>query len=305
MQLTKSLQENQTKLKKYIESEKIECYRILNPTTNFPFAIDKYLDRVLIYFYEEILLEEKEKIIFEVQNFFQISKNLIYTKERKKQKEGTQYEKLDSTKENFVIRENDYLVYVNLKDYLDTGIFLDHRKSRKFIKEELAPKSRSVLNLFSYTSSFSIAASFGGSEFTTSVDMSNTYLEWSEENFILNKMDLKKNKLIRENILEYFQFLKKDKMFDLIIIDPPTFSRSKKMKIPFDIQKDYAYLLNQSLKKLNPRGKIFFSTNFQKFKLNSEQIPNSKITEITNETIPDDFLDTKIHKSFLISKDSL
>ncbi len=305
MQLSSLLEENKTKLKNYIESEKIECYRIFNPTENFPFAIDKYLNRVLIYFYDEVSLEKKEQIIFELQNFFQISKDLIYTKERKRQKEGKQYEKLDSTYENFIIQENDYSLYINLKDYLDTGIFLDHRKSRKFVKEELAPKSKSVLNLFSYTSSFSIAASFGGSEFTTSVDMSNTYLEWSEENFILNKMDLKKNKLIRENILEYFQFLKKDRRFDLIILDPPTFSRSKKMKIPFDIQKDYVYLLNESLKKLNPAGKIFFSTNFQKFKLNSDLIPNSKIIDITNETIPNDFLDTKIHKSFLISKDSL
>lgn len=305
MNLSSKLSNNFLKLSPYLDKEKIEAFRILNPDEEFPFAIDKYKNKILVYFYEELAVDKKKEVFLGIQNYFQIPEDNLYSKDRKQQKSGTQYEKLDSSKENFIIKENGYSLYVNLKDYLDTGIFLDHRKSRKFVKEILAPKSKSVLNLFSYTSSFSIAANFGGSEFSTSVDMSNTYCEWSEKNFILNKMNLKKNKIIRENILELFEFMPTDKNFDLIILDPPTFSRSKKMKIPFDIQKDYIYLLNKSLEHLNESGKIFFSTNFQKFKLNQDNIKNSKIIEITNETIPDDFFNTNIHKSFLISKDSL
>lgn len=297
------LTERLSSLENYLQKEEIEAFRLFPSNEEFPFSIDIYKDQSVVSLYEEIESEIQYEICIALRNILNIAERKIHFKSRKQQKSGGQYQKIDFSNEHFIIKENGYKLWVNLKDYLDTGLFLDHRKSRKFIMEDLAKKARSVLNLFAYTSSFSVAAYTGGSELTTSVDLSNTYCEWSEENFILNNMNLKQHTILKENIMDLYKFMRADKRYDLIIIDPPTFSRSKKMPIPFDIQKDFPYLINESLKKLNRNGVIFFSTNFKKFQFVSEKINSKKFYDITEKTIPDDFEGLTPHKSFLIYKD--
>jgi 23S rRNA G2069 N7-methylase RlmK/C1962 C5-methylase RlmI len=246
---------------------------------------------------EELLIEQ---IGLAVETVLSISKRDQYYKSRRRQKEGTQYEKVNSANERFIIKENGAKFYINLKDYLDTGIFLDHRKTRTLLKKEFVIKKERMLNLFSYTSSFSVVAARAGVRYTTSVDMSNTYCDWSRDNFILNDLEKFNHIAIRENVQFFLENMKQHWRFDLIVIDPPTFSRSKKMPIPFDVQKDHPFLINHCLEHLNQDGIILFSNNFQKFKLNGDALNTDNVQDVTKDTIPEDFRDDKIHKCYLI-----
>lgn len=299
--------QNKNRLKKWIEENKIQAYRIFDrELEEFPVAIDIYLDKAHIQIYEEKNIANDntliEKITTILDSSLGIKKENQYYKSRKRQKEGAQYEKLTSTKERFILEENEGKFYVNLKDYLDTGIFLDHRKTRTLVKNEFTQRRERMLNLFSYTSSFSVISALAGVKFTTSVDMSNTYCEWSRDNFKLNNMEKFNHIVIRENVLFFLENMKKNWRFDLIVIDPPTFSRSKKMPAPFDVQKDHPFLINKCLEHLNQDGIILFSNNFQKFKFNGDAIQSKNIKDITKETIPEDFRNQKIHNCYLIKK---
>ncbi|MCX7998592.1 MAG: class I SAM-dependent methyltransferase, partial [Leptospiraceae bacterium] len=219
---------------------------------------------------------------------------------RRRQKNGSQYEKLGNKQQVLYIQEYSIQYKINLTDYLDTGIFLDHRESRKILPS-LLKNARRVLNLFSYTGAFSLVAAKSGVEFTTSVDMSNTYCNWAKENFELNHLDKYKHIVIRDNVFFFLENIqKKNWKFDFIVLDPPTVSRSKKMLRKFDIQRDHVELIRMCLRYLNPNGKIFFSTNFQKFKLNSEIAKKFQVTDLTENSYSLDFKNKKIHKVYLL-----
>ncbi|MBP7282783.1 MAG: class I SAM-dependent methyltransferase [Leptospiraceae bacterium] len=304
-ELIEILIQNLGKLDNWILENKIDAYRIYDrELTKFPSAIDIYLKKAHIQIYESESIENEDLLISEIEfaleKVLSIPKKDQYIKSRRRQKEGAQYEKVASAKERFIIRENDAKFYVNLKDYLDTGIFLDHRKTRNLVKNEFAKKKERMLNLFSYTSSFSVVAAKAGVRYTTSVDMSNTYCDWSRDNFELNGLEKFNHIAIRENVQFFLENMKQSWRFDLIVIDPPTFSRSKKMPVPFDVQKDHPFLINHCLDHLNQDGIILFSNNFQKFKLNADALNTSNVRDITKETIPEDFRNDKIHKCYLI-----
>ena len=176
---------------------------------------------------------------------------------------------------------------VNLTDYLDTGLFLDHRITRKMFSE--ISKDKNVLNLFSYTSSFSVYAANAGAASVTSVDLSKTYLKWSEDNFTLNQ--LKNNNtyhFVHADVKQYLKTLPAN-YFDLVIMDPPTFSNSKRMKDILDIQRDHVILINDMLKAMKPGGILFFSTNYTQFIIDTESIKSKLIKDITKATTPFDF----------------
>ena len=176
---------------------------------------------------------------------------------------------------------------VNLTDYLDTGLFLDHRITRQVVRE--ASKDKRVLNLFCYTGSFSVYAAAGGAASVTSVDLSKTYLQWAEDNFIINRFkDKSKFHFVHADVKEYLQTLKPNS-FDLVIMDPPTFSNSKRMKDFLDIQRDHVELLNNVLHATTQNGIVYFSTNYTKFVLEADKIPASAIKDITKATTPFDF----------------
>lgn len=303
------LKDNFNSLSGWIKKEKIEAYRVYDKEIRtVPIAIDIYGNRAHIQIYDDLSpvkeTELIEGIVESVHSVLNIPKEYQYFKIRKRQKEGTQYEKISADKERFIIKENGAKLYVNLKDYLDTGLFLDHRKTREFVAKEFADKTERMLNLFSYTASFSVIAAKAGVRFTTSVDMSNTYTNWAKDNFNLNNLPKFDHLAIRDNVMFFLENIKESWMFDLIVIDPPTFSRSKKMLYNFDIQRDHPFLINHCLEHLREDGTILFSNNFTKFKINSDALHSSNITDITEETIPPDFKNKKIHNCFLIKHGS-
>ncbi|MFQ3547145.1 MAG: class I SAM-dependent methyltransferase, partial [Termitinemataceae bacterium] len=252
-----------------------------------------------------------------------IPTSLIFIKERKRLRnrdEGkVQYQRIDTKAEYRIIREGGLQFLVNLSDYLDTGLFLDHRLSRSCIRNEAHGKR--VLNLFCYTGSFSVYAAHGGAVQVDSVDLSNTYLSWAAENFTQNRMhailtdpiqwmqrpiQLGKHFLIRADVLRFLKEAIKTRLrWDLIILDPPTFSNSKKMEGTLDILRDYRDLIGQCLTLLSPQGKLFFSTNARSFHFDNEffvqNYPNLMIKDMTRATIDEDFKDRKVRQCFLVS----
>jgi 23S rRNA (cytosine1962-C5)-methyltransferase len=208
-------------------------------------------------------------------------------------------EKVGESKEFFTVLEYGVKFRVNLVDYLDTGLFLDHRETRQLVAA--LAKDKRVLNLFAYTCSFSVQAAVAGAASTKSVDMSNTYTAWGRENLMLNSLSLQHHVIVRADCLKFLDEERRTGLkYDLIVIDPPTISRSKKMTQLFDIQVDYVPLITKALQLLSKEGVVFFSTNSRKFVLDENQFPLCKIIDISAKTIPLDFHDPKIHRCWKI-----
>jgi 23S rRNA (cytosine1962-C5)-methyltransferase len=198
-----------------------------------------------------------------------------------------QYEKLNVQQEFFTVEENGLKFLVNLTDYLDTGLFLDHRVTREMVRRESTGKR--FLNLFCYTGSFSVYAAAGGAASVTSVDLSKTYLKWAEDNMVINRFkDKEKYQFIHADVKQYLKTLSPGS-FDLLVMDPPTFSNSKRMKDFLDIQRDHVELLNDALAATTAGGVIYFSTNFTRFILDTENIEAAEIKDITRATTAFDF----------------
>jgi len=233
-----------------------------------------------------------------VTEVFQVPEENIFLKTRKrKEGRGNQYQKAAESKNEFVIQENDLRFIVNLSDYLDTGLFLDHRITRQMVKEQSTGKR--VLNLFSYTGSFSVYAVAGKASRVTSVDLSKTYLNWAQRNMDLNFDDAANHEVIHADVKQYLKTVA-EKRFDLIIMDPPTFSNSKRMDDFLDIQKDHVELINDCMTILGKEGKLFFSTNYTKFQMENEKLQASEIKNITKQTTPFDFEGKLKRQCFLL-----
>jgi 23S rRNA (cytosine1962-C5)-methyltransferase len=283
-------------LGKQARRQGISCYRIYDrDLPEFPLIIDVYEDKIYLSEYRakhhlteeqyEAWLNESLQVIATVT---QVPDENIYLKQRKR-KTGRQdqYQKTGEEMEFFTVTEGGLQFKVNLSDYLDTGLFLDHRITRSMLREQSAGKR--VLNLFCYTASFSVYAAAGGAASVVSVDLSKTYLSWAEDNFKLNALqDDAKYHFVHADVLQYLDELEPDS-FDIIILDPPTFSNSKRMKDFLDIQQDHADLINKCLLIMKPGGTLYFSTNYTKFQLAEEKIGSSLITDITKITTPFDF----------------
>ncbi len=281
---------------KQAKRQGIGCYRIYDrDLPEFPLIIDKYENKIYLSEYRakhnlsevqyEAWLNKSLDVIATVTN---IPGGNIYLKQRKRKSDRRdQYQKTGVEMEFFTVEEAGLKFRVNLSDYLDTGLFLDHRITRKMVREQASDKM--VLNLFCYTGSFSVYAAAGGASSVVSVDLSNTYINWAEENFRLNGLiNPVKYQFVQADVLQYLKTLTATS-FDIIILDPPTFSNSKRMKDFLDIQLDHADLINQCMMLLKPRGVLYFSTNYTKFQLAPEQIHAAVISDITKETTPFDF----------------
>jgi 23S rRNA (cytosine1962-C5)-methyltransferase len=274
----------------------IECYRLYDKDLpEFPVMIDLYDKRVCLSEYraKHHLTEEEhtawmEGTISVIAEVLAIAVDAIYTKERKRKEDRlSQYQKTAAEKEFFEVQENGLKFLVNLSDYLDTGLFLDHRITRKMVMDEA--KDKKVLNLFAYTGSFSVYAAAGGASEVTTVDLSNTYIEWAKKNFEVNFLvNQRAYKFIVADVKQYLDTLTPNSL-DIVVMDPPTFSNSKKMKDILDIQQDHVQLINQTIKALKPGGILYFSTNARKFQLEVENIQASLIKDITKATTPFDF----------------
>ena len=226
--------------------------------------------------------------------------NQMFLKVRKRQRAGGQYEKVDQRQAVLAVKEGGLEFEVNLSDYLDTGLFLDHRQTRALVRAEAAGKR--FLNLFCYTGSFSVYAAAGGAKETTSVDLSNTYLEWTRTNLSNNGFkDAGRQRIVRDEVREFLEHRanRGEQPFDLVVVDPPTFSRSAKSETPWDVERDHAELLELVAKNLSPGGVVYFSTNFRRFHLAEDQLSKIyTIREITRQTIPEDFRNERIHRAW-------
>jgi 23S rRNA (guanine2445-N2)-methyltransferase / 23S rRNA (guanine2069-N7)-methyltransferase len=223
-----------------------------------------------------------------------------FLKVRRRQRDGGQYEKVDARRALVTVQEGDLAFEVNLSDYLDTGLFLDHRTTRSLVRAEAA--GRRFLNLFCYTGSFSVAAAAGGAATTTSVDLSNTYLDWTRTNLARNAFkDAGRHRIVRDEARAFLEHRARrgEAPFDLVVCDPPTFSRSAKSEMPWDVDRDHAALLELVARNLAPGGVVYFSTNFRRFRLAEERLAATyTIREITRRTIPEDFRNDRIHRAW-------
>ena len=281
---------------KHAKRLNVSCWRVYDhDMPEFPFCIELYEDKVYLAEYlrrhgmtDEEHEEWLEACVAVISRLLHIKNENIYIRQRtRKSHRHDQYEKLDEQKKFFTVEENGLKFLVNLTDYLDTGLFLDHRITRQMVREQC--KGKRVLNLFAYTGSFSVYAAAGNAASVTTVDLSKTYLNWAEDNFVINHLkDTTKYYFIHADVKQYLKTLQPDS-FDLCIIDPPTFSNSKRMRDFLDIQRDHPELLNDVLHALTKGGIIFFSTNFSKFILQTDQIKASKIKDITKATTSFDF----------------
>jgi len=224
----------------------------------------------------------------------------VYCKVRERQKDRGQYDKLADSGEFHQVREGPCRFLVNFTDYLDTGLFLDHRPTRLMIGQ--LARGQRFLNLFGYTATATVHAALGGASATTTVDMSRTYLDWAERNFSLNGLDATRHQLLRADVVRWLDEPCTDR-FGLIFLDPPTFSRSKRMEGALDTQRDHVTLIRKTVELLAPDGVLIFSTNYQRFKLDREALADLNVEDITRRTIPKDFeRNPKIHQCFQITR---
>jgi 23S rRNA (cytosine1962-C5)-methyltransferase len=288
----------------------VSCYRIYDhDLPEFPVCIELYENHVYLAEYKRYhgLTESEHNSWLEgclsvVKEVFNAGDENVHLKLRQR-KPGRlgQYSKMGESKSMFVVKENGLAFFVNLTDYLDTGLFLDHRITRKMVMNWSA--GATVLNLFAYTGSFSVYAAAGGAQKLVTADLSQTYLNWARKNMELNGFtDPAKYFFIQTDVLTFLP-AEKENQYDLVILDPPTFSNSKRMNEFFDIQKDYPMLVNHCLRILKPGGRLLFSTNSKKFILQPELIEGiTSLKDITGQTTPFDFEGRMERKCFLIIK---
>ena len=304
------LQKVDRHISKWARRQAVTCYRIYdNDLTNFPLVIDRYEQAVHVAEYQRHhSLDENqhqewlESCLDIIAKILEVPRFLVFFKERKRQKGQQQYEKVDTEKQQRLVQENGLNFLVNLSDYLDTGLFLDHRNTRQMVREQAEGKH--FLNLFAYTGSFTVYAAAGGALTTTTVDLSNTYLDWAKANLVVNSFADqigKKHYLIKADVKQYLDSLRPGQ-FDLVVMDPPTFSNSKMMREELDTQRDHVGLLNQVIFATRPGGTIYFSTNYRSFKLDEANIKGVEIEEISQRTIPQDFKNKKIHRCFRMQR---
>jgi 23S rRNA (cytosine1962-C5)-methyltransferase/23S rRNA (guanine2445-N2)-methyltransferase / 23S rRNA (guanine2069-N7)-methyltransferase len=300
------LRKNLKNRKNLVKNSKLTAYRLYEKDIpEYPYIIDIYNDHAVVYekgkkIDEEdddslLLQREHQKHIEEaLGEILSIPMLKVIFKKRQKQKGKSQYNQICKKDEFFPVNENGMKFLVNLFDYLDTGLYLDHRPLRKIIKD--SSLSKRVLNLFSYTGSLSVAAAMGGGKVTT-IDMSKTYMDWAVQNFWENSIDPEMHEFIQTDVIQYLEAPLKVK-YDIIILDPPSFSNSKRMQDVFDIQEDHGWMIRNLMKSLTKNGVLYFSNNFRKFKLDDDIVSNFEIKDITKKSIPMDFRDLKIHVCF-------
>jgi 23S rRNA (cytosine1962-C5)-methyltransferase len=266
----------------------LEAYRLLRTQD---LAVDLYKDNAVVHIFGEFPKTQE----FEKQVRTQVPITEFFYKDRRGKGAG---EALKAEHKEVIVEENGHKFLINLSDYLDCGLFLDHRETRKWI--EAQSKDKTVLNTFAYTGSFSIYAACGGATKTTSVDLSETYCEWIKKNLALNHLPPEKNWVYKMDTLEFFRYAKRKNLsYDIIIIDPPTFSKNKGNT--FSVERDYPALLNAALELLNSGGFILFSNNCTGFKIDASRLNPCTIEKIEHLKAPD-FAGHFSHWCFLIRK---
>jgi 23S rRNA (guanine2445-N2)-methyltransferase / 23S rRNA (guanine2069-N7)-methyltransferase len=307
------LRKNFKTLSGWTARESIDCFRVYDADMpEYAFAIDQYADGAgsrwaVVQEYAapktveiQAARARRREALAVIPHVLSLPAERIFVRERRQQKGGTQYEKVAHEREFEVVREHPYRFAVNFTDYLDTGLFLDHRLTRRYLGE-LAQGQR-FLNLFAYTGTATVYAAGGGAASSTTVDMSRTYLDWAKRNLALNDLAGPQHGFVQADCLTWLQEQSEgERRYDLIFVDPPTHSRSKRMTDDFDVQRDHAQLLNLAARLLAPGGTIVFSNNYTRFKLDAGALAAFDIQDLGRRTLPRDFeRSPRIHACFLL-----
>ena len=291
-------------LRRWPTRRAITCFRIYErDIPEIPLVVDRYEDAVHITEYER----PHERSLSRHSAWLQLMKTTaaktlgvpvqqVFLKKRQKRRQGDQYEKIGDQKKMRTVTEGELKFLVNLSDYVDTGLFLDHRVTRSMVRDQAEGKS--FLNLFAYTGSFTAYAADGGATDTTTVDLSKNYLAWASENLKLNGLDGPQHRFVPSDSIEFLQKAANDpkQRFDLVVVDPPTFSNSKRTEDDWDVQEQHVEMLDLVSQVLNPGGVVYFSTNFRKFKPRLAELSQFESIEISSKTVPEDFRNRKIHR---------
>lgn len=313
------LRKNYKALKDWARRDSVDCYRIYDADMpEYAFAIDQYGDGegnrwVVVQEYApprtvdpQAARQRRREALAVVPHVLEISAERMYVRERRQQKSGTQYEKIGQEREFQIVREHPYRFAVNFTDYLDTGLFLDHRLTRRYVGE--LARGRRFLNLFAYTGTATVYAAGGGAASSTTVDMSRTYLDWAKRNLALNGLAAPQHGFVQADCLSWLAQQREAgralrQGWDLMFIDPPTHSRSKRMEEDFDVQRDHVKLLTLAAEMLAPGGAIVFANNYTRFKLDTEGLAGFAIEDISRRTLPRDFeRNPRIHSCYVLRR---
>lgn len=284
---------NLKKIEKWLEREQVSCFRLYDADMpEYNVAIDWYDGYFHIQEYQPpktVAADKAEQrlqwVVDTLVKLFDIPKSRLAIKSRQRQRGSTQYQRLHQREQRYLVHENGAWLWVNLHDYLDTGLFLDHRLMRLRLQQEA--RNKRVLNLFAYTCTATVHAALGGARSTQSVDMSRSYLDWGRDNLLVNGFSEDRHRLVQADCLQWLR--KTHEQFDLIFMDPPTFSNSKRMKGVLDVQRDHPELIELAMKRLEPGGTLYFSTNFRKFQWDETLQARFQVQEITRQTVSPDY----------------
>ncbi|MCD6396154.1 MAG: class I SAM-dependent methyltransferase [Spirochaetaceae bacterium] len=300
----KLLKNNHMAMRRYFTPFGTNVYRVYDKNiSSLPVTVDLYGSNVYILDYREGLDFNdpgEEEIVDTAARMLYVKKNQVFYKNRKPRNGISQHTKIDNSGNLIEVQENGLSFLVNLHDYIDTGLFPDHRKTREMVRDRAAGKK--VLNLFAYTGSFSVYAAAGGAASIDTVDLSANYNRWGEDNLRLNGFANPDYKFHSIDTADFLVDARNNwKRYDIIVVDPPTFSNSRKMEGTFDIQRDYVSMIKACLDLLNKEGDIIFSTNYTKFHFDPSRLKN-----ITKATIDEDFSKkNKAHRCWLINKTTI
>lgn len=290
-------------LRRWPTKRGITCFRLYDrDVPDVPLAVDRYEDALVVAEYErphERTPAEHgdwlDLMLRTLAETLEVPRDRVFLKKRERQQGESQYGRVADERSIHLVNEGGLRFRTNLSDYLDTGLFLDHRQTRLRVRDEAEGKR--FLNLFAYTGSFTVYAADGGATQTTTVDLSKNYLDWAEANLKLNDMAAgDKHRMFREDSRDYVNSLPKEPMFDLAVVDPPTFSNSKRTDEDWDVQRDAVPLLNELADRMSVGGVIYFSTNFRRFKFAESALVNLSSREISHQTVPEDFRNQRIHR---------
>jgi 23S rRNA (guanine2445-N2)-methyltransferase / 23S rRNA (guanine2069-N7)-methyltransferase len=295
-------------LRRWPTRRDITCFRLYErDIPEIPLVVDRYEDYLHITEYQRPHQRDPaahaswlELMADTAAETLQLPQDHVFLKQRRRQRGRAQHEKQDDTGHRIEVREGGLKFLVNLADYVDTGLFLDHRLTRQMIRDQAEGKT--FLNLFAYTGSFTVYAAAGGAERTVSVDLSPRYLGWARDNLKLNGLDSDQHRFVAEDVTRFIRRHPPGAVYDLVVLDVPTYSNSKRTDRDWNVQIDSVELLGELLPLVKPAGVIYFSSNYRRIRFDPSPLPISEVHEISKQTVPEDFRNKRIHRCWRIVK---
>ena len=293
------IKKNRKKWERWAKRGQIDCYRLYDADIpEYAVAIDRYRSKAVVHVYSRPRDSEDEShrkrlqdVLITLPDALEVSPEDLVVKVRHRHEQGDQYTRLAEPGVELVVAEGELRFVVSLEERIDTGLFVDHRKVRRYAREHC--RGKRVLNLFAYTCTVSVAAASGGAAHTTSVDLSNTYLDWGRRNFVANDLDLDRHRFFRADATTWVA--RSRQLYDWVFLNPPTFSRSKKAKGEFNVHRDHAGLVETTMRSVAPAGELLFTTHAKSFRLDRALRARFDVRDASREFVPEDFARSPFH----------